>query len=159
MESNDEEGDTRFSIKRLFKRGSKNAVCPACKQENESGSTICTHCGLYMRPLKSYLGVDKSSYPETATCVRIPGYISKIDECAFINREALKTVLIDRYSRLEAIGNSAFSGSGISLRIHVNVKRIGGFAFSACESLKTVETDPGSRLKTIGTSAFIVQRH
>ena len=85
--------------------------------------------------------------------VFIPKSVTNIGMAAFAMVGSLTAVYIEDGSRLETIGDGAFSSTSIEkINIPDSVKTIGGGAFSGCTELTTVRL--GNGLESIGWFAF-----
>ena len=87
----------------------------------------------------------------TSVTFAAPSSITSIGREVFINCTGLTSITIP--ASVTTIGNSAFSGSGLtSITIPDSVTEIGEYAFDCCRSLANVTL--GNKLVTIGNGAF-----
>ena len=100
---------------------------------------------------------DTGAFERTSvTAIHIPLTVTTIGRFAFYECDGLVTVTFADGSRLETIGNSAFSRceSLAGITIPANVTVIGSYAFSRCYNIATVTFADGSLLATISNDAF-----
>lgn len=110
------------------------------------------------------IGENAFEYCWKLTGITIPANVTKIGAYAFRNCGNLTTVTFAEGSKLETIGQRAFSSSGItSFTVPASVKTIEGGgkgqldsmgAFHSCLELRTVLFEEGSLLESIGACAF-----
>jgi hypothetical protein len=87
--------------------------------------------------------------------VVISSSIVDLGEWSFSECKSLQSVTFESGSRLERIGDFAFSGTELrSIEIPSCVVVLGKWSFSQCKSLESVTFENGSRLDRIGESAF-----
>jgi len=88
------------------------------------------------------------------TAITLPDSVKSICDCAFAGCDALRTFSIGKDSRLEAIGDKAFSSCSLleELRLPAGLKQIGKKAFYFCSMLRKPEL---SRDVTVGRDAFL----
>jgi TPR repeat protein len=85
----------------------------------------------------------------------IPSWVRLLDQRSFSIRRSLGSVTFERGSRLEWVGASSFSQSGLnSIEIPSSVVVLGTSCFFQCSSLESVRFETGSRLERIEESAF-----
>ncbi len=71
------------------------------------------------------------------TSVSLPSSVKKVEECAFYNCSALKSIDL---KKAENIGKEAFAGSGLkSVTIPASTTSISGNPFMFCKNLKSIE--------------------
>lgn len=89
--------------------------------------------------------------------ITIPNSVKIIDTSAFSSCQNLKTVTFEAGSKLENIGNTAFSGcSSLSnIEIPASVISIGSNAFTNCSGLTIVTFEADSKLASIADYAFM----
>lgn len=88
--------------------------------------------------------------------IEIPASVRVIENQAFCDSPALKTITFAEGSRLEKIGGSAFAGS-VSIEyieIPSTVKEIGDRAFDRCSSLRSVVFGEDSSIEVLGEAMF-----
>lgn len=86
--------------------------------------------------------------------VTIPSSIERIDSFAFHGCMNLETIEIKEDSKLQIIGNYAFTYAIKSISILFHVKKIGECAFFNCTKLKLVQFNSKSELKIIDNEVF-----
>jgi putative cell wall-binding protein len=85
--------------------------------------------------------------------VTIPASVTEIATSAFSNCTNLKDVSFENGSKLETLGDSVFSGSGLTkVTLPSCLQEIGNGAYAGCESLSEAMLPEG--LVTIGAGAF-----
>jgi hypothetical protein len=89
------------------------------------------------------------------TSITIPNTVTTISDYAFYQATILTTVTFAPGSKLDSIGENAFSGTSIgTIEIPASATSIGDSAFNGATRLSTLTFASGSQLKTIGANAF-----
>jgi hypothetical protein len=87
--------------------------------------------------------------------VSVPSSVENVGPNCFRECSSLCGIVFESESKLKAIGDCAFSGSGInSIRIPNSVENIGDKCFCKCNSLYEVIFESESKLKAIDDNAF-----
>lgn len=98
-----------------------------------------------------------SRHTKDITSVTIPDSVTTIERNAFHNRNELVTVNISTNSKLQVIGNNAFSGNHSlkSIYIPATVTEIGDSAFNNCGGLDTITVATGNAVYSSEGNALI----
>lgn len=98
-----------------------------------------------------------SRHNDDIISVTIPDTVTTIERNAFYNRDELVTVNIGANSKLQTIGNNAFSGNHSlkSIYIPASVTMIGDSAFNNCGGLDTITVAMGNTVYSSEGNALI----
>jgi hypothetical protein len=105
--------------------------------------------------LEDMCGATICRYFGSCRSLVIPSYVVVLGTASFHGCQSLQSVTFESGSRLERIGESAFSWTGLkSILIPPSVVVLGKYSFDECMSLESVIFASGSRLEQVEESAF-----